>query len=627
MFNKKESKNATFEIGRKWPKNCSWPAPIGEYGGFAWDVDTIPSELNGYAQELVDILDYFDEQVAEGRLDENYYLNVDYEDPFAEEKEEEAEDPSFWEPEEGEEFWEGNHFDIAFWREELSTALNQLKIDTCDDDPAMRIHQILDYYFVNENLLRQAFTRRAFQIEYGLYGCSEELEFLGDSVLSFCISKEMARALCEAREDNTESPFHSKLNEGGLSRLKSTFVCKEHLAKRCEELGLDQFILYGTGEVPTESAKEDAIEALIGAVAMDCNWDMRILEDVVDRLISMQIEEPEQYLHKSYYELFNSWHMSHFGRMPEYQITGRSGSGQPDDGTVNCTVKFSVPANDRGIFGEPVTESGESRSKARERAAKYAYYFIVDHGLWMNLEDAGIVPEPMEAINQLQELCQKGYIENPVYDFSEKETFWNCNCVVNGITAFGYGPAKMIAKKMAAYKALINLLRSAGCCKDEWFYEMVDVTSRGMLEEKKEGKAVDPEIGPESRGKAGIKYTAIADILSQIVPGKVITEKVLVEWVRRVTGMDTLEINRKEFPYPDLREKNIPFHRFLTSKGLVDEYYKDRLLEEGHAVVPTKTTNWRVLDYKETMADVEKLVLPEDAIGLEGSFLENVKCL
>ena len=603
------------EISRKWPKNCKWPAPIGTYGGGYWDEDTVPSELNEYAQELVDIKDYYDELVEAGRLDENYYLNEEYADTLAKE-----EDEDFWVPEEGEEFWYEDHFDIDIWREELSDELNKIKIDTCVNDPTITIHRILGYYFVNENLLRQAFTRRAFQIEYGMTGSSEELEFYGDSVLSFIASKEMARNLGEIHEENTESPFQSKLDEGGLSRLKSTFVCKEHLAKRCEELGLDQFILYGTGEVPTESAKEDAIEALIGAVAMDCNWNMDVLDNIVDRLVSMHIDEPEQYLKKSYYELFNSWHMRHFGKMPEYLLTKRARSG------LYCTMKFGVPVNDRGILARPITESGESRSKARERAAERAYYYIVDQGLWMNLENAGVVPKPYEAINQLQELYQKLYIEEPEYEFSEQHQFWNCDCIVNGVAAFGYGSNKTVAKKMAAYKALIMLLKSAGCCKDEWFQQMIELTSSGMFEQmKSEAPKREGLVKSEAKCKIGIKYTAVAEILEQIEPGKVITEKVLVAWVEKITGIDALAINWKEFPYPHLREEDIPFHRFLTAKGLVDVYYKDRLIEEGHEVVPTKTTNWRVLDYKDCMVDVGMLVLPEDAIGVERGFRENVK--
>lgn len=602
---------ATTDIAKKmsWPKGCAWPAPIGEYGGINWDEDMIPCELDDETEELVEIKDYFDQLVEDGRLNEKYYLIED------------ESDEETWYPEQGEDFWFEDHFDIDYWIEEVSNHLNCIKLDVGDVDPTLTIYSILDYRFINENLLRQAFTRRAFQIEYGLSGCSEELEFLGDSILSLVTTKELMKHFSEVQYEDTAAPFQVKFNEGELSRLKSTFVCKEHLAKRCEALGLDKYILYGTGEAATESAKEDVIEALIGAVAMDCNWDMAIMEDVIDRLVSMQIDEPEQYLKKSYYELLNSWHMRHFGFEPEYEIYKNS-RRNPKDDSFYCLIKFCVPENDNGVeTGQAITENGTTRSKARDAAAESAYRFLVNKGLWMNLKDASVVPAYETAVNQLQELFQKKYIEQPEYDFSQEAGRWVCNCVVNGITSMGKGSGKVAAKKMAAYECLVRLLKSAGCCKDEWYSQMMEMWTDNIVYKKVE--VTVEKI--EAKATGGIKYDAVAAVLEQIEPGKVITERVLTEWISKKYGIANLAINWKEFPYPVLRDDSIPFHRFLSSKGLVQEYYKDQLLAEGHEIVPTKTDNWRVLDYKETMVDVSTLSVPEDAVGPEGSFQDHVK--
>ncbi|MDY4029509.1 MAG: hypothetical protein SOY46_09680, partial [Butyrivibrio crossotus] len=77
-MSKNEIKGGT---GNKhWPKNCIWPAPIGEYGGIDWDEDIIPDELDVATQELVDIKDYFDDLREQGILSEDYSLNFDYDD-------------------------------------------------------------------------------------------------------------------------------------------------------------------------------------------------------------------------------------------------------------------------------------------------------------------------------------------------------------------------------------------------------------------------------------------------------------------------------------------------------------------------------------------------------------------
>ena len=64
-----------------------------------------------------------------------------------------------------------------------------------DPDPVVFVRGIIEYEFVNENLLRQAFTRRAFAVQYGIEGCSEELEFLGDSVLNVLTTRVIVRQL------------------------------------------------------------------------------------------------------------------------------------------------------------------------------------------------------------------------------------------------------------------------------------------------------------------------------------------------------------------------------------------------------------------------------------------------
>lgn len=61
--------------------------------------------------------------------------------------------------------------------------MNCIKIPFSSQDPVTAIRDVTGYEFINENLLRQAFTRRAFGLEYGV-GNSEELEFLGDSILN-----------------------------------------------------------------------------------------------------------------------------------------------------------------------------------------------------------------------------------------------------------------------------------------------------------------------------------------------------------------------------------------------------------------------------------------------------------
>ena len=76
-------------------------------------------------------------------------------------------------------------------------------------------------------------------------------------------------------------------------------------------------------------------------------------------------------------------------------------------------------------------------------AAELAYRFVVIHGLRMQLSDAGITPDLENSINQLQELYQKKYVEQTVYEFEEHTATgldqWYCTCRCFGIEGYvGY---------------------------------------------------------------------------------------------------------------------------------------------------------------------------------------------
>ena len=487
-FNADESRLAKGRKGRKaWPADCLWPEPVwdGTHGGMQWSAEDVDlMTLDEEAKELLEIRGYMDSLVEEGRLNEDYSLNEDYISDFNdisdneeddEVGESEEEEDGRFEPEKGIDYWEEG-FDLESWEYAFEDHMNLIKIPVSSHDPVTAIRDVIGYEFINENLMRQAFTRRAFGLEYGV-GDSEELEFLGDSILNMVVTREMVRQFSVVSTIKPQAPFRSRYTEGEMTKIRSRFVSKEHLAARAAELDLDKYILYGTGETKSDSAAEDMMEALLGAVAVDCGWDWHVLEAVADRLVCIQITAPDEYLKTSFYDLFNAWHQRHFGLMPEYEVYGgeRTGKWHP----FYCSIRFSVPENDKGVrTSQRIDVDEETRGKAREYAAKKAYYFVMDQGLWINLADAGIVPSLENSINQLQELHQKKYLEDRAeYTFEELPgDRWRCDCTCGGVNGYGRAGSKTGAKKKAAYMVLVCMLSAAGICKKEWKEEMYRMT-------------------------------------------------------------------------------------------------------------------------------------------------------
>ena len=148
------------------------------------------------------------------------------------------------------------------------------------------IERKIGYEFSNKKLLEQAFTRKTWTQENGGEN-NESLEFIGDKVLDVVVIIAMLKRFSSIKEDGT---FHTKYNEGKFTEIKRDLVEKKALSKSMDKLCLNQYLIMGKGDVSQNiqeqsSIKEDLFEAIIGAVAIDCNWNYSILYDVVDKMI------------------------------------------------------------------------------------------------------------------------------------------------------------------------------------------------------------------------------------------------------------------------------------------------------------------------------------------------------
>ncbi len=117
--------------------------------------------------------------------------------------------------------------------------------------------------FHKESLLEQAFVHSSYSNENPDFACSsnERLEFLGDAVLNFIVTKKLYEEF-------------SKLPEGELTEIRASLVCRDTLADLASSLKLGDWLLLGRGEETNggrikASNLANAMEALIGALYLD----------------------------------------------------------------------------------------------------------------------------------------------------------------------------------------------------------------------------------------------------------------------------------------------------------------------------------------------------------------------
>lgn len=133
----------------------------------------------------------------------------------------------------------------------------------------------LNIPYHNIDIYREAFTHPSFSNEKNGRRNYERLEFLGDAVLQYYVS----RFIFE------KYPHKS---EGELTTLRSKLVREESLARFSRELNLGPYIYLGAGEEHSggrdrNSVLADIFEAFIGATSQDCGTEyvLKILEKTI----------------------------------------------------------------------------------------------------------------------------------------------------------------------------------------------------------------------------------------------------------------------------------------------------------------------------------------------------------
>jgi len=211
-----------------------------------------------------------------------------------------------------------------------------------------KFQTILDYRFNQPDLLEQALTHRS----YSRHKNNERLEFLGDSVLNLVISAHIYR-----RETGAD--------EGELSRIRSSLVKEEALARIARDIGLGDYIYLGGGELKSggfrrSSILSDTLEAIIGAVYLDSGFEQAentilfLYHDYILRL-------PDSDTLKDAKTRLQEWLQSQQLDLPLYRVIKTVGKSHDQVFTVTCGV---------AALQLQSSATGLSRKKAEQNAAK-----------------------------------------------------------------------------------------------------------------------------------------------------------------------------------------------------------------------------------------------------------------
>jgi ribonuclease-3 len=211
--------------------------------------------------------------------------------------------------------------------------------------------------FKNKKLFEQAFTHRSFLNETKEnLSSNERMEFLGDSIISFVVSKHLYQK-------------YPQFDEGILTNIRSLLVNTKSLASVAKSLDFGSFLKLSKGEQESkgrqnQSLLADCFESFVGGLFIDQGIDAvsNFLNEV---LISKAEDITKNKSFKDPKSLLQEYVQSKKQNSPIYKVLKEYGPAH--------AKKFRIGAY---ISGKLISEGvGKSKREAEEDAAQTALEF------------------------------------------------------------------------------------------------------------------------------------------------------------------------------------------------------------------------------------------------------------
>jgi ribonuclease-3 len=243
---------------------------------------------------------------------------------------------------------------------------------------------ILDQALTHSSFAREAESQTAAENGSLAPGDNEQLEFLGDAVLSFVVSQELFRR-------------YPEYAEGDLSKLRSHIVSARALLRPARQLQIGNHLRFGKGEEKSGGRSKsallvNALEAIIAALFLDAGLEKAhrfivntILQPALDDLLSQGDSKLPVTDYKS--ALQEIVHAS--GRpQPRYLLVREQG---PDHRKL-FTMEVHVPAPHSGGEAFVSRADGSTKKRAEQGAARQAWEYLqsLQAGLNAGISDSGV---------------------------------------------------------------------------------------------------------------------------------------------------------------------------------------------------------------------------------------------
>jgi ribonuclease-3 len=222
-----------------------------------------------------------------------------------------------------------------------------------------RLQKNLGIRFKDRSLLELALIHSSYINENPGLGldCNERLEFLGDAVLGFVIAEELYQ----------RSPH---LDEGEMTKLRSSVVRREALARTAKALRVGDYLYLGRGEEASGGRRKPAnlaraLEAIIAAVFLDRG--LKVARKFILRTTSQGLDEG---VYADYKSRLQELLQARQQPKPSYKVIAARGPAHKRTFTVEVRVGKKLMGRGSGR-SKKAAETEAARSALRRLSASF----------------------------------------------------------------------------------------------------------------------------------------------------------------------------------------------------------------------------------------------------------------
>jgi len=243
------------------------------------------------------------------------------------------------------------------------------------------LEAVLGHRFARPDLIEQALTHSSHAHESGEEQPdplaprrdNEQLEFLGDAVLSLITSEALWRRF---------PAFH----EGQLSKMRAHLVSERHLVRAALALGIGDFLFLGKGEEKSGGRQKpallvDALEAIVAALYLDAGFETArsfILKHIVDpELLRLEATNTAGISVSDFKSALQEVLQSAGKPQPAYVVTREEGP----DHRKQFTVEARILPRTGGAPEYVARASASTKKQAEQLAAEQALEHLRAHPL------------------------------------------------------------------------------------------------------------------------------------------------------------------------------------------------------------------------------------------------------